>query len=378
MSIASNPFNFREVPVDAPFCDREKELEDLVGYARGRASVVLFSPRRYGKTSLVRRVQKTLGDEGAVTVYADFFGVTSVEEAASRFAKSVFAVIHGREKLWDAAVRIITSFRPVVRYDERGGLSLGVEPAVARKAGEDLLDETFASFGKFVAETGGNVHVALDEFQEIADLKGSPRIEGILRAHIQQQRCSYFFVGSRRRILLAMFNDRRRPFYQSAINVELGPLPREDLARFVVERFREGGKGCDLESAREIVALVQAHPYYAQKLAFFVFETAAERVKPGDVRDGMEKLLQAERPVYEAILQGLSTGQISLLKALAKEPGGSILSVEYMGRHRLGSVGGVQGARKKLLALDLIEEEKSAPRRLSVVDPMFALWLARE
>ncbi|HZD54659.1 MAG TPA: ATP-binding protein, partial [Candidatus Aquicultoraceae bacterium] len=206
-----NPFNFREVPADGPFCDREKELEDLVGYAKGRASVVLFSPRRYGKTSLVRRVQKRLHDEGSVTVYADFFGVTSVDDVASRFAKAVFSVIHGRESHWNSAVRIFKSFRPVVRYDERGGISVGVEPAMIRKGGEDLLGETLSSFGNFVSETGNGVHVALDEFQEIAVLKDSLKIEGIMRSHIQRQRSSYFFIGSRRRILLGMFNDRQRP-----------------------------------------------------------------------------------------------------------------------------------------------------------------------
>lgn len=107
-----NPFYIQEIPIDAPFCDRDEELKELQSYAEAKANVVLFSPRRYGKTSLVKRVRKRLARNGAVTIFTDFFGVGSVEDLAVRMAKAVFAVTHGNDPLWKTALRTILSFRP--------------------------------------------------------------------------------------------------------------------------------------------------------------------------------------------------------------------------------------------------------------------------
>ena len=89
-----NPFFFRELPTDGPFCNREIELNDLENHAKSLANVVLFSPRRFGKTSLIKRVQSNLSKEGAVCVYTDFYGITSVEDVAARLAKAVFRETH--------------------------------------------------------------------------------------------------------------------------------------------------------------------------------------------------------------------------------------------------------------------------------------------
>lgn len=54
------------IPPGAPFCDRSRELEELTSYAESNANVVLYSPLRYGKTSLINRVQSVLADKGSV------------------------------------------------------------------------------------------------------------------------------------------------------------------------------------------------------------------------------------------------------------------------------------------------------------------------
>src|SRR4030042_3310580 len=107
-----NPFYLQEVPVEAPFCNRGRELKELESYAVAGANVVLFSPRRYGKTSLGKRIQRMLVDKGFITFFADFFGVASVDDVAARLAKAIFAVTHNQEPLWKKALRTIRSFRP--------------------------------------------------------------------------------------------------------------------------------------------------------------------------------------------------------------------------------------------------------------------------
>jgi len=265
-----NPFYLQEIPVDAPFCDRENELKELRSYAESGAKVVLFSPRRFGKTSLVRRVQSRLAEKGAVVVFADFFGVGSVEDAAARLARAVYGFTHGKSSLWKTALRTLLSFRPVLKPDPSGGVSLSVELAVPGKSGLDLLEETIASLHQFVEASKRPVHIALDEFQEVVTLKEALRIEAVFRTHIQRQKASYFFIGSRRRVLLGIFNERQRPFFQSAINYPLGLLPSADLAKFLSWQFTDKGKSCSEEMGLRLASLVGCHPYYSEKLGFFV------------------------------------------------------------------------------------------------------------
>ncbi len=368
-----NPFYLQELPDDAPFCDRETELQELISYAQAKANLVIYSPRRFGKTSLVRRVQKALAAQGAVTVFVDFFGVASIEDVAGRLAKSVYVVTRGKESLWKAALRVIRSFRPILKPDPEGGLTLSVEPVSRGQTGLTLLDDTLESLGEFIHAVPELVQVALDEFQEIVLLKEALKIEGVLRTHIQRQPASYFFIGSRRRILLALFNDRQRPFFQSAINYQLKALPPDDLVHFIQDQFRRGKRSCRPEMASRLAALVRNHPYYAQKLGFFVYELGGA-VTEVTLQKGLERLLLVEKPVFEAVLQGLSPHQRLLLQTLAQEPTPQLMAGAYLRKYGLESIGGVQHSVRQLTSLDLIEkEEETGLWRL--VDPILALWL---
>ena len=369
----NNPFYLQEIPVDAPFCNRTAEMRELQSYAEAKANVVLFSPRRYGKTSLVKRVQKRLADKGAVAIFADFFGVGSVEDVAGRLARAVFVITHGRDPLWKSALRVVKNFRPVLKPEASGGISLSVERSSMAKSGLPLLEETMESLGKFIHSTKGLVQVTLDEFQEIVVLKEALQVEAALRAQINQHRASYFFVGSRRRLLLGIFNERQRPFFQSAINYPLKALPVGELAEFIARQFAAARKKCSEDSAREMATLVEGHPYYSQKLAFFVFE-ASRTITEETIQEGFAKFILSEKPVFEAVIQGLSPHQRLLLRALSKEPTQKLLASAYLQKHNLGSVGGVQHSAKQLEDLDLIEKDEGKAV-WQLVDPVFARWL---
>jgi len=371
-----NPFYLQEIPVDAPFCNRGEELRELQSYAEAEANVVIFSPRRYGKTSLVRRIQNRLSEKGAITIFADFFGVGSIEDVAARLAKSVFVVTYKKAPLWKKAIRTVISFRPVLKPDATGGVSLSVEPASAGKRGLDLLDETISSLDQFIRSTRSLVHVVLDEFQEIITLREALKIEATLRSNIQKQKAAYFFVGSRRRVLLGIFNERQRPFFQSAINYPLGLLPPEELGDFIAQQFRENQRKCNKQLGLKLASLTGYHPYYSQKLAFFVFEMS-KSVTEGAIQKGLEKLILSEKPVFEAIIQGLSPHKRLLLQALAWEPTQKVLANEYIQRQGLGSVGGVQHSVKQLEGLDLIEKEEDSGL-WKLVDPILVMWLKNQ
>lgn len=370
-----NPFTLKAIPPGAPFCNRDEERSDLYRHALNQANVVVFSPRRYGKTSLVKKVQWDLQQKGFLTFYADFFMVSTVKDIAERLAKSVYSVLHQKQSLLKKGMRYLKTFktfRPVLKPSAENGLTLTVEPSSYAGSGMDLLDNVLEELGLFIRKESSKVHIVLDEFQEIMELKRTP-VEGLLRKHTQEHACSYFFVGSRRRLLLDIFNQRKRPFYQSALMYPIEPLPHDQLSSFLIEQFNRAGKKCSLEMAGRISERIFQYPYYAQLLAYNVFEVSGRVVEDKDIEAGLERLIASERYGYEAIVQGLTAPQIALLRALASSPDSKILSNDFLRRYNL-TVGGIQNAQKKLVQLDLIEKNQDVWR---VVDPVFASWLSR-
>ena len=373
--MGENPFTLKEIPAGAAFCDREKELSDLLGFANGQSNALLYSPRRYGKTSLIKRVQDVLAADKTLTAYADLFGVASMEEMAGKIVKAIYVITRKDEGLFKKAIRFLTSFRPVLSPSADGGISISVQPAY-KVGGLDLLDETMESLDKFVKNVSMPVHIVLDEFQEITEIGNSLAVEGTLRHHIQKIQCAFVFVGSRRRILLEMFNNRKRPFFQSAINYELKTLPIKALSAFIVSRFAESGKRIKAEAAVDICDLLKQHPYYVQKFCFFLFDRIKAEVTPSDIAQTYQLVMESEKALFESILRRLTTKQMAVLTAIAKEPGKKLYSASYMAKHNLKSTGGNSGSLQVLTREDLVEE--SRPNGAwKVVDPLFKEWLIR-
>ena len=374
--MSRNPFTLKEIPVKGAFCNREKEQSDFFGFAAARSNTLLYSPRRYGKTSLIKKVQDRLQFDGTLTAYCDLFGVSSIEEIAGKITKSIYSITQKKENLFNKSIRFLTSFRPVLSPSADGGISISVQPAF-KSGGLDLLDETLESLGKFIEDVSMPVHIVLDEFQEITEVDNSIGVEGTLRQHIQKIQCAFVFVGSRRRILLDMFNSRKRPFFQSAVNYELKTLPAKELSTFIVSRFKGAGKGIEAQTASDICTLLRQHPYYVQKFCFFLFDRIEKKVVQKDIPETYQLVMESEKAFFESTLRQLTAKQIAVLTAIAKEPGKKLYSTGYMARHRLKSTGGIQRSIDVLTKEDLIEQ--SEPTGLwEVVDPLFTEWLIRK
>lgn len=366
----ANPFTITTLNPHSPFCNRVREQQELRRYIQSGTNAVLYSPRRYGKTSLVHKVQSAIISDNIVPVFADFYGVDSVEDVAARIARAVFSVTHKDDPVWKIALRAIKSFRPVLKPESDGGFSLSVEPSSPVLRGLDLLDATMQSLGAFIEQSGKKVNVCLDEFQEIMELKESPQIEAIMRTHIQNQNASYFFVGSRRSVLLEMFNDPDRPFFQSAFNFEIKALPREEYAEFIKEQFKSAEIECSNDIAFQIVDSVAGHPFYVQKLAYVVFDCCESLVTTEIVKKSLVRLIQIDWPVFEAKLQSLTLQQKRVVKALAVNPIDQPLSTHYLALNNLGSAGGVRNALNSLKELDMIEKDTETAM-WRVIDPLF-------
>ena len=373
--VMRNPFHTDILEPEQPFCNRVDELRALASHGRNGMNVVLFAPRRYGKTSLVKRVQYKLHEENICVIYAQFMRLVSVEDLVHRLAKAIVSGLHEYESLLEKGQRWLKHFpsmRTSFTIDPATGLpTLDVQMAIHHLDPIVALENVLEEVGKFLEKENFQVCIALDEFQDIVDIK-EPRVEALLREHIQRHKASYIFLGSRRRVLLDIFNNRGRPFYQSAIMMELNALPENECVDFIVEQFRQAGKKCSAKVARALTLKVEQYPYYLQALAYRAFEICNDECTDENVTAAYETLLESERYGYQGIIQGLSTGQLKLLRAIAVEGEVALTANNFLQAHRL-TLGGVQSARKLLSDQDLIEQ--NANKLWRIVDPIFRAWL---
>jgi AAA+ ATPase superfamily predicted ATPase len=376
-----NPFNIGVIPDTAPLCDRETELDTLKRRVLDATDVTLYSPRRYGKTSLVKRVQAQLrAEHGVLTVYADLYRVTTVEEVAARISKAVYAALHRQEDLLDKAKRYIgalVNFRPVLKPNEQGEIAVTVDRVGTHPDGVELLSTTMEYLGKFVEKYEKPVHIALDEFQEITEIQRQNEIEAALRTQIQHiSGASFFFIGSRRRILLEMFSSNSRPFFQSTSLFKLERLPKEDLVDYIGSRFAENGKTCDPEVAAELCDTTECYPSYAQKTANYLFDMveAGGAATIDNVQTAFAAVLKEESDFFKAILFGLTLKEVQLLRAIARDNSHGVFSADFAKQHEIQAFS-AQKPLKKLTNLDLVEPIEDQKGRYQLVDPVMAVWL---
>ena len=372
----SDPFTLL-VAKQEKFCDRDNERVELIDHIRNIHNVVLSAKRRMGKSSLVEQVFTEVEREGILTVYADFFPVTSERDFISIFASAIVKGVGGGaadarsfiEKVSSIFTRIIPSIdlKPEgASIDIKLDMTAGVDRLL-----EDLMDGLY----KYAERKKQRIAVCLDEFQEITELKESKKIEGTLRSRIQLgENINFLFVGSRRKILKDMFTKEKKPFYKIAYPMEIVEIPRAEFVSYIEERFESTGKTCPPDVAGLIYDFVAGHTYYVQKLASLSWSLTEYLCDESIVRVAYKNLLKIEVATeLVGIWRGLSLGQKGVMKALAKEPTKSPYSLEFSTTHGLAT-GTIQRALDTLLEEDYVEILEDGTYRLT--NPVFQAWLS--
>jgi hypothetical protein len=376
-----NPFVYGEiVPRDA-FADRDTELERLIADLTSAQKVFLISPRRYGKSSLVRQALVTLARQGALTVDLTVSSYSSYVSFLEGYARALATV----ETRWERArawlTEAITATRPELRF-EPGDRGVG-EFAVAFpgvKTARDinrLANEIFALPGRLAAERKRTVVVALDEFQAIEGFNGGS-VEHALRAAAQQQRkVGYVFAGSEPSLMDKMIGPRR-PFYKAGPVMRLDKIPEAVFAEFIETRFAGSGIRPEPGVGAAIVDLAGNLPYDVQRLAHETWDdiraAGGRKVALENLHATLTRLLAEQDTMFEAIWQRLTLAQRAVLRASVLQGGRELLSADVRTRYRLGGPSSIQASLAALMKQDLLMKE--GPQYV-VVDSLLREWIAR-
>lgn len=370
-----NPFNYLQFATGRQFYDRKEIRKDLRSrFLSGQTNVVLYGPRRYGKSSLVAELVCDLEKAGVPCVTLDVVKVPSIDLFVSTYATKVYRRLAPVRFEFRKVGSFLKSLRPKMTIDQTGEAGLSFE-ASDTPIGSEALTEVLDLPQKLLAGKGRAV-VVFDEFQEVKDLLPNDRFERVMRSAIQSHRnVSYIFLGSRYHILRRMFTDHNRPFYKSAVTILLDKPPVEESIRFVLDRFASTGKTIAREAAERLVAKSENIPYFIQQLGFETFrivdDARRKSASAADVDAAYAKLSGFNRDQYEQLMLTLSVSQKKLLIALARERTNEFGDA-YRRRYALGVSSTVNSAKAKLMEDGLIEMSDG---QYVVADPFFAQFL---
>ena len=376
-----NPFVYGEIVPDAAFVDREAELDRLVEDLGQAQKVFLISPRRYGKSSLIRQALGTLARRGALTVEVTVSSYSSYVAFLEGYARALATVETRLERARAWLLDAISSTRPEVRYEPKdtglGRISVAFPLAQSARDVNRLANEVFALPGRLAAERKRKVIIALDEFQAVDAFNGGS-VENAMRAAAQQQRqVGYVFAGSEPSLMERMIGPRR-PFYKAGPVMRLQKIPADVFAAFIEARFAKTGIKPESGLGAAIVDLAGNLPYDVQRLAHETWDDvhgAGERRAGFDnLHETLTRLLGEQEPMFESVWQRLTLAQRAVLRATVLQNGRELLAAETRGRHRLGGTSSIQASLGALVKQDLLLKE--GPRYV-VVDSLLREWIAR-
>lgn len=371
-----NPFVIEPYVSSHFFCNREEETARIIECLENRRNITLISPRRLGKTGLIYRVFDQIKENKLAyeTIYADMSSTQTLEDFVKILSESVASVLHRRNKIKDI-LKAVGGIRPLISYDELTG-----QPQLSfTYRTEEDKKVTLRSLFSYMENSGKEVVVAIDEFQQIREYPGI-QMEALLRTCIQPlHHVRFIFSGSKKHIMTDMFTNAKKPFYESTTNVPVGKLNEQTYERFISGLFEEYGKHIDSELVKDIIRWTKDHTYYTQSLCNEVFSCSGKEVRSENVTQAKRTILQMNTDRFLEIKRMTTPSQWKLLKAVAKE--GEVhkpTSTGFLSKYGLTSGPAVLKSLKSLVEKELILETVTLEgNHYSVYNVFFSRYLEK-
>jgi hypothetical protein len=375
----TNPFQYGALALDEAFTDRDAEIAELIADIRGGQDVVLFAPRRYGKSSLIWRVVQRLVKRGVLVGQIDLMSTPTREKFAERLAKTIHDEMASRLYRAKERLAVFSGLRvtPTITVDpNNGSMSFSFDARAARADIDATLEELFALPARIAADRGRRAALVFDEFQEVVEI--DPGLPKLMRSAFQEQpEVAHVYLGSKRHMMERIFSDANEPFWRSAKQMELGVIEPDAFGPWVLERFEATGKRVKEDALQRAFAITGGHPYATQELFYFLWAATPAGAQAGLIllQRAIEATLRSENAHFGLLWDSLSAAQRLVLLALADEQPGHPLTSEYQRRHSLPATPTVQTALGALVRGELVTRRGRG--EYTIAEPFLAEWLRR-
>lgn len=356
------------------FTDRRKETHRLKMNFENGLNVILISPRRMGKTSLIKHVQQVVDNDIVQTVYMDIYDCRSEYDFYNKFAEAIMKQTASKiEILMDNIRNFLSRISPKISLSPDPmtdySLSFGITPKEYSPEEILALPETMAR------HIGKHIVVCIDEFQQVAEWQNSLQIQKRMRGVWQHQtHASYCLFGSRQHMMNQLFQNKRMPFYQFGEPNYLQPISTEDWIPFIQSKFEQKGLTISAEAVQQICDTVNNQSSYVQQLSWNVMLNTEQEVTQQTIDQGVEDLLMQCTPLFMEQIGGLTSFQMNMLRAIVDEQHTQWTSQEIINKYNLGTKSNVAKMQKTLIERDFIVATEQG---LFLSDPVMRIWLKR-
>lgn len=358
---------------DYNFIGRKEEIRRLKMNFEEGINTILISPRRWGKTSLVRKVCEVVDRKKVIPVFVDIFKCKTEYEFYNALAEAVLKQTASKAELWmDNARDFIARLSPKVSFspepNSEFALSLGISPKT--HAPEEIL-----SLAEEIAKKKQKrIVVCIDEFQQIGEMADSVSIQKRLRSVWQHQRLtSYCLFGSKKHTMMNMFQKRNMPLYQFGDFKFLDKIPTETWVEYIVQHFKDRQRTISTEQAAKICQLVDNYSSYVQQLSWLVFSLIDEGqvVTDEHLKQGVKDLLNSQEQLFMQQIEPLTAYQMNFLRCILSGHHDDFGETAVREEFQLGSVSNITRLKTALVDKDIVE---MSGKRYYITDPVFALW----
>lgn len=369
----TNPFIYQGYESPKYFCDREVETKTLLSHLKNGRNVTLISPRRIGKTGLIKNTFYHLKEQekDATCLYLDIFVTKNLHDFVELLGVMVInEIVRKNASFIEKTISFFSALRPVLSMDPLTG-----EPSVSITVEPSKEDITIQSIFNYLNDSEKEVYIAIDEFQQIAEYpeKGT---EALLRSYIQfAQHVHFIFSGSKFHLMAEIFGSPKHPFYQSTEMMGLKPLDSDVYYDFCLQFFKEKGGNIEKDIFEYLYNMFEGHTWYIQCIMNRLYEANTNVESIDQVNAAILSILAGREPQFESLSQFLTNNQFSLLKAIAKE---GIVAQPTAGRfiksHNLSGASSTKAALKVLEDKELVYRK---PEGYIIYDRFMDLWLKR-
>ena len=369
------PFVFGVATSGDNFTDREKETQRLLLNFTHGVNTILISPRRWGKTSLVKKVAQLAQTKTRKIVYLDIFSCRTESEFYRLFATSVLKQTSSKWDEWvENTKQFLEHINPKISIgtDPMNDFSISFEYSMQDNAGNDILQLP----EKIAIEKGIQIVICIDEFQQISDFEDSKTFQKKLRTVWQlQQHVSYCLFGSKKHLMNELFEKKNLPFYKFGDAIYLTKIETKYWIEYICKRFENTGKHISPELAKEICRLVDNHSSYVQQLAWLLWIRTTDIATEEQLTHALEYLLDQNNILFQSETENLSAYQMNFLKAVIDGIHSKFSSKEIILKYNLGTSANIVRLKSALLQKELIETDG---KEIILADPVFGVWFKKE
>jgi hypothetical protein len=359
------------------FTNRESETGRLCTNFRKGINTILISPRRWGKTSLVRRASEIINSkkEKIIVVNIDAFICRSEEDFLRAFSTEILKQSYSKWEEWvEKAMKFLSRISPKfsIGTDPYNDFTISIDYLSSNESVPDILNLP----QKIAEEKKCRIVVCIDEFQQVAEFQEALTFQKKLRSAWQlQDKVTYCLYGSKMHILTSLFSKQSMPFYKFGDVMFLQKIAEAHWVTYICSRFKESGKTISEALAADICRTVENHSSYVQHLAWLVWTKTQKTVTEKDLTEATQDLINQNAMLFYNITENLTGYHLNFLRALLDGVETKFTRSEVMKKYNLGTSANVTRIKKSLEKKEIID---ISAKRVTLIDPVFKLWIKKE